>query len=73
MNDTQNLPTPHELLAAAVQVAAKVLSKRLILLVGLTLDFLLFAWAAYAKDPYSLVAAGAFGLLVWVSVSFPIN
>lgn len=68
MND---LPSPHDLLAAAVQQTAKVLSRRLILLVGLGLDFLLFAWTAYSHDPYALGAACAFGALVWVSVSFP--
>lgn len=64
-------PTPHELLAAAVEQTARVLSRRLILLVGLGLDFLLFAYTAYCKDAYSLGAACAFGALVWISVSFP--
>lgn len=69
MND--QLPSPHDLLASAVEQAARVLSRRLILLVGLGLDFVLFAWAAYSPDYSRLAAAVLFGALVWVSVSFP--
>lgn len=71
MSDPQNLPSAPELLAAAVQRVAVILSRRLILLVGLGLDFVLFVWAAYAPDYPRLLAACLFGLLVWVSVSFP--
>lgn len=65
-----NTPT-HELLAQAVQATAHILTRRLILLVGLFLDFWLFVWTAYSPDPWRLGSAVLFGGLVWLSVSFP--
>lgn len=64
-------PTPSELLAEAIQVTAKILTRRLILLVGLGLDFILWVWACYDPQPLRLVCAAGFGVLAWLSVSYP--
>lgn len=64
-------PTPTEVLAEAIQVTAKILTRRIILSGGMLLDFILWAWGAYDPQPLRLLCAAGFGVLVWVSVSYP--
>lgn len=47
--------------------ALKVLSQRVILIVGLLLDFVLFAWAASDSSWERLIGAGGFALLVIIA------
>lgn len=55
----------------AFKVVLQVLSKRAILLLGLILDFVLFAWAMLDPSYPRLIGAGAFGVLVLAASLLP--
>lgn len=62
-----------KLIVEAVKLAARILTKRLIMLVGILLDFVLFVWTCVTPDYLHLLAAIAFGLVVLVYVAFPVD
>jgi uncharacterized membrane protein len=53
---------------AAVEVAYKVLSARVMAVMGLAMTFGLYAWAMFAATPIHFAIAGAFGLTVFLPI-----
>lgn len=58
-------------LAEAVRGAARILSRRALLLIGMGLDFVLFIWTCIQPDFMHLAAAGGFGALVLIASVLP--
>lgn len=54
-----------EIVMLYISTGLKVLSSRVLLVLGMLLTFALFAWTMAAPDPYRLGAACAFAVLVW--------
>lgn len=60
-----------EALLEVIRQAAKVLARRTLLLVGMVMTFILACWAMIDPSYGHLIAAGGFGVLVWVFTSVP--
>jgi hypothetical protein len=56
------------MLANAVQVGLKILSARIMALLGLMMTFGLFAWAMWLGSLNALATAGAFAVVVFLPV-----
>lgn len=50
--------------AEAWSAVMAILGRRAALILGVALDFVLFAWTMVDPEPMRLIAAGAFGVLV---------
>jgi hypothetical protein len=53
---------------AAIEVAYKVLSRRLLTLLGLLMTFGLFVWAMMAATWLHFAIAGAFGIVIFLPI-----
>lgn len=58
----------HERLAAIATIALRVVSLRLLIVLGLFLDAGMFSWAMYVGGYDRLAIAGAFALATWTLV-----